>query len=256
MSSSFLSSHPDFTSPPSLGPLTLHPSFNGSFANNPIEQFHFRTIQRIVKEHPEFTETYQPPVPSFAPGLALKYNLRITPSHPPCKMSGKQTMTWNGEADAKLLLAILKVSDVKPDFEALTTDDVTCTPRAVQEHLKKLRKVAQAEADPTAPGKSTITTPVKAARKAAATPNGVKKTRKPATAGKGKKGKAAANVDDAEGAPIKMETGCDNDNDAPTFKKRKYKDFGDVSSDVGEGSLIGSELADLAQAGLDDEVTA
>lgn len=52
-----------------------------------------------------------------------------------------------------------------------------------------------------------------------------------------------------------METGSDNDNDAPTFKKRKYKDFGDDSSDVGEGSLIGSELAGLAQAGLDDEVT-
>lgn len=68
--------------------------------------------------------------------------------------------------------------------------------------MKKLRKVAQAEADPTAPGKSTITTPVKAARKAAATPNGVKKTRKPATAGKGKKGKAAANVDDAGMDPL------------------------------------------------------
>lgn len=169
MSFTFLSSHPDFTSPPPLGPLTLHPSLNGSFSNNPIEQFHFRTIQRIVKEHPEFTETYQPPVPSFEPTHALKYNLRTTPNHPPSKMSGKQTMNWNGksaphclqtkctdlqvpasalghapppylaksastspsllsmaltitltgDADAKLLIAILKVSDVKPDFEAV-----------------------------------------------------------------------------------------------------------------------------------------
>lgn len=79
----------------------------------------------------------------------------------------------------------------------LTTDEITCTPRAVQEHLKKLRKIAQAEGDPTAAGKSTTTPPVKAARKATATPTGVKKTRKPAAAGKGKKGKAAANVDDA-----------------------------------------------------------
>ena len=172
MSSSFLSSHPDFTSPPPLGPLTLHPCLNGSFSNNPIELLHFRTIQRIIKEHPEFTETYQLLVPSSEPGSALIYSLRTTPTHPPSKMSGKQTMTWNGEsiflpptaskevhmasatdllntwpspqwihlnlthlsiasfygtnflnftgdAHAKLLLAILKVSDVKLDFEAV-----------------------------------------------------------------------------------------------------------------------------------------
>ena len=63
--------------------------------------------------------------------------------------------------------------------------------------MKKLRKVAQADSDPTAPDKSTVTTPVKASRKAAATPTGVKKTRKPASGGKGKKGKSAAIVDDA-----------------------------------------------------------
>lgn len=98
MSSSFLSSHPDFTSPPPLGPLTLHPCLNGSFPNNPIEQLHFRTVQRIIKEHPEFAETYQLPVPCSEPGCALKYSLRTTPIHPPSKMSGKQTMTWNGES--------------------------------------------------------------------------------------------------------------------------------------------------------------
>lgn len=169
-------------------------------------------------------------------------------------------MTWNGEADAKLLLAILKVSDVKPDFEAvaqqLTTDEVTCTPRAVQEHLKKLRKIAQADVDPTAPGKAATTTPVKASRKAAATPAGVKKTRKPAAGAKGKKGKAAANVNDAEDVPVKMETGSDDEYDTPPSKKRKYEDAVNDSSDVGEGSVIGSELADLAQAGLDAEITA
>ena len=153
MSFSFLPSHPDFS-------------------NNPIELLHFRTIQHIIKEHPEFTETYQLLVPSSEPGSTLIYSLRTTPNHPPSKMSGKQTMTWNGEsiflpptaskevhiasatdpaqhlassqlisltlahlsiasfygtnflnftgdAHAKLLLAILKVSDVKLDFEAV-----------------------------------------------------------------------------------------------------------------------------------------
>lgn len=63
--------------------------------------------------------------------------------------------------------------------------------------MKKLRKIAQAEADPTTPGKATTITPSKASRKVAATPTGAKKTRKPAAGGKGKKGKAAAIVDDA-----------------------------------------------------------
>lgn len=97
MSSSFLSSHPDFTSPPpSLGPLTLHPSLNNSYSNNPIEKFHFRTVQRIVKEHSEFTEAYQLPAPRYESARALKYSLRRTPTHRPIKMSAKQTMTWNG----------------------------------------------------------------------------------------------------------------------------------------------------------------
>lgn len=52
-----------------------------------------------------------------------------------------------------------------------------------------------------------------------------------------------------------METGSDNDNNTPT-KKRKYKDAVDGSSDVGEASINGSELADLAQAGFDDEIAA
>ena len=102
MSSSFLSSHPDFTSPPSLGPLTLHHSLDGNFSNNPLEQFHFRTVQRIIKEHPEFTETYTPPVPNFESEPARKYDLGSIPNHSPSKMSGKQTMNWNGKAASLL----------------------------------------------------------------------------------------------------------------------------------------------------------
>lgn len=53
-----------------------------------------------------------------------------------------------------------------------------------------------------------------------------------------------------------METGNDDGNETPTSKKRKYKDVVEGSSDVGEGPLIGSELADMAQAGFEDEITA
>ncbi len=52
-----------------------------------------------------------------------------------------------------------------------------------------------------------------------------------------------------------METGSDDDNDTSASKKRKVENAADGSSDVGEGSVIGSELADVAQAGL-DELTA
>ena len=80
---------------------------------------------------------------------------------------------------------------------------VTCTPRAVQEHLKKLRKlVGPVDSNAQSPSKKTATTPAKAARKDAATPTGVKKTRTPTTGGKGKKGKAAIKDDDAGMSPI------------------------------------------------------
>lgn len=58
----------------------------------------------------------------------------------------EQRLTLTGDADAKLLLAVLRTSNVKIDADAvsqeLSTDTITCTPRAVQERLKKLKKVA------------------------------------------------------------------------------------------------------------------
>ncbi|TKA64208.1 hypothetical protein B0A49_09166 [Cryomyces minteri] len=55
-------------------------------------------------------------------------------------------MNWDGEADLKLLLAILKTQNVTVDFDTvaqeLSTPSVVCTPRAVQERLKKLKKMA------------------------------------------------------------------------------------------------------------------
>lgn len=52
-----------------------------------------------------------------------------------------------------------------------------------------------------------------------------------------------------------METGSNDENDSPT-KKRKYNDAINGSSDVGEGSVISSELVQLAQAALEDEIAA
>ncbi|KAL2357237.1 hypothetical protein BJ546DRAFT_1058838 [Cryomyces antarcticus] len=55
-------------------------------------------------------------------------------------------MNWDGGADLKLLLAILKTQNVTVDFDSvaqeLSTPSVVCTPRAVQERLKKLKKIA------------------------------------------------------------------------------------------------------------------
>ncbi|KAI9814035.1 MAG: hypothetical protein M1827_003499 [Pycnora praestabilis] len=52
-------------------------------------------------------------------------------------------VSWNAEADAKLLLLIVKVHDVKLDYAALATgmgEDVT--PLAVSKHIAKLRSKA------------------------------------------------------------------------------------------------------------------
>ena len=51
---------------------------------------------------------------------------------------------------------------------------------------------------------------------------------------------------------VKMEIGSDGDSDTPISKKRKYDDAMDASSDARDGS----ELADLAKAGLEHEMTA
>ena len=56
---------------------------------------------------------------------------------------GKKTMRWDTEADQQLLLAILAAHEVKIDFEAVASRlGEHCTPRAVVERLKKLKKQA------------------------------------------------------------------------------------------------------------------
>ncbi|MCJ1363908.1 hypothetical protein MMC16_003017 [Acarospora aff. strigata] len=67
-------------------------------------------------------------------------------------------MTWDGAADQHLLLSILTTHDVKVDFDVVAAN-LGCTPRAVQERLKKLKKIAaeQKDADPNAPKTPTKT---------------------------------------------------------------------------------------------------
>ncbi|MCJ1426799.1 hypothetical protein MMC29_004702 [Sticta canariensis] len=49
-------------------------------------------------------------------------------------------MTWNAAADQNLLNAIIAVHGISVDFTAVA-QRLNCTPRAVQERLKKLRKM-------------------------------------------------------------------------------------------------------------------
>lgn len=87
-------------------------------------------------------------------------------------------------------------------FLQLSTDEIVCTPRAVQEHLKKLRKAALGGADSTTRAESSTASPAKPSVKETVFAARVKKsTRKTATGGKGK-GKAAANADDAGTVPL------------------------------------------------------
>lgn len=62
--------------------------------------------------------------------------------------SGKKTMKWDSDADQQLLLAILAAHEVKVDSEAVAARlGQNCTPRAVVERLKRLKKQATAQDD-------------------------------------------------------------------------------------------------------------
>ena len=70
------------------------------------------------------------------------------------RIPGKKTMTWDTKADQQLLLAILAAHEVKIDFEAVASRlGERCTPRAVVERMKKLKKraIAQDSCAPSAP---------------------------------------------------------------------------------------------------------
>ncbi|MCJ1432092.1 hypothetical protein MMC27_001448 [Xylographa pallens] len=52
-----------------------------------------------------------------------------------------KNMTWNANADAKLLLAVVDQLPVSLDFESIA-GRLGCTPRAVQERIKRLKKLS------------------------------------------------------------------------------------------------------------------
>lgn len=90
---------------------------------------------------------------------------------PPCT----NLLPTTGAADQHLLLAILTTQDVKVDFEVVAAQ-LGCTARAVQERLKKLKKMAaeHAGADPTAAAAAVVApkTPTKSKTKAPAKTKG------------------------------------------------------------------------------------
>ncbi|KAK4984847.1 hypothetical protein LTR66_008363 [Elasticomyces elasticus] len=78
-------------------------------------------------------------------------------------------MTWDAETNLKLLLAVTKVQAVKIDYEAvakeLSTDNVTCTPKAVMDQMRRLKKQALGSGASSTPTKNESPMP-----KAKATP--------------------------------------------------------------------------------------
>ncbi|KAK3169996.1 hypothetical protein OEA41_009381 [Lepraria neglecta] len=84
----------------------------------------------------------------------------------------KKTMTWNEETDKQLIMAIMAQFDYKYDSAIVASKfGPWCTPRAVEERAKKLKKQAKAENHPTsplAPGQSTKTEAKMQAERAAA----------------------------------------------------------------------------------------
>ena len=71
-------------------------------------------------------------------------------------------MKWDSEADQQLLLAILAAHEVKVDSEAVAARlGENCTPRAVVERLKRLKKQATAQDDSAPSGPMTKPPPLK-----------------------------------------------------------------------------------------------
>jgi len=71
---------------------------------------------------------------------------------PPFIHSIRLKFSRAGEANSQLLLSVLAVHEVKVDFDAVSAlMGPNCTSRAVQEQLKKLKKMATLKASGVAP---------------------------------------------------------------------------------------------------------
>ncbi|KAK4961307.1 hypothetical protein LTR10_001797 [Elasticomyces elasticus] len=62
-------------------------------------------------------------------------------------MGGKKEIKWDANNDRKLFLAIMKVSNIKPDYEAvakvMATEDCAPTGTMIANRLSKLRTMAK-----------------------------------------------------------------------------------------------------------------
>ncbi|MCJ1387206.1 hypothetical protein MMC18_000046 [Xylographa bjoerkii] len=105
-------------------------------------------------------------------------------------------MTWDSNADAQLLLAIIAEQPVSLNFDSVASR-MGCTPRAIQERLKKLKKLAAG------PVEGTLATPSKRISKKANEDAPTPKKRKATTprAQKSPKNKSAP-VKEEQGGPV------------------------------------------------------
>ncbi|KAI9699442.1 MAG: hypothetical protein M1836_003053 [Candelina mexicana] len=160
-------------------------------------------------------------------------------------------MTWDGDADQQLLLSILATHAIKVDFDAIAARvGPQCTPRAAQERIKKLKKMAK-DRGFVVSGAATVST-------GTTTAAGTPKKRKTTTGAKGakngsraKKGEQVANpgeVDDEDGRiAVKGEKGEEpeaGDDEAIRVKsengvKRDWDEFAEAAEN-GELELDGS----------------
>ncbi|KAI4121663.1 MAG: hypothetical protein LQ338_006241 [Usnochroma carphineum] len=175
-------------------------------------------------------------------------------------MPGQQPgkMTWDGEAHTQLLLSILAAHEISVDFKAVA--DLLgpqCTPRAVQEQLKKLKKKALEQAggdsNPASKAKAAITP--KKGKKAnptseAATPGGEAKSAAPAK----KRGRKA----EADATPTAKKQKVN----APMKGKKKGMDHGASSPAPANGARSPSHhdseatTVKLEPANNDDDASA
>ena len=120
-----------------------------------------------------------------------------------------------GDADQQLLLSILATHAIKVDFDAIAARvGPPCTPRAAQERIKKLKKMAKDRGFDVsgAATVSTGTTTAAGTPKKRKTATGAKTTKNGAKAKKGTQAKSAGEDDDEEGEKaVKAEEGEDSE---------------------------------------------
>ncbi|THW54570.1 hypothetical protein D6D25_03592 [Aureobasidium pullulans] len=123
-------------------------------------------------------------------------------------MAPKVGITWDAEADRKILLAILKDASVTANINwddlaaEISTEAATCSVAALKKHLSRLRISVKNGQDSSSDG-SDNPAPKTPATKGKAKGNGTAgSSAGPKSKGKGRKRKVADESDDDEGTPL------------------------------------------------------